>query len=182
MQHYDNNDEDILTTSDKGMSSAKDVLSGLWRSILYSLGMNPLRWKVRMDKMMLNPRFLLAARGKSKPSLRGNLRKALLKDRMSWKQFERGLVFLGPTGAKFAVYLTWPDGRETVHEWNVDLSQVNMDVAGSDDTEENDELEQVLATKPASISDRLALQRGKRSKRLSELNSGDHTDDDSESE
>jgi hypothetical protein len=129
---------EILTDPQRGMGQARDVLSGLFRQILHDTNVNPMKWHRLMEGFMNNPRHMLAARGRSRSSLRGNMRKALLNTTMSWKMFERGIYFLGPVRARFMTILTWPDGRETVHERTINLEEVGIEAAnfGDDDTEE----------------------------------------------
>ncbi len=129
---------EILTDSQRGMGQARDVLSGLFRQILHDANINPVRWHRLMEKFMNNPRHMLAARGRSRSSLRGNMRKALLNTTMSWKMFERGIYFLGPIRARFVVHLTWEGGTETIHERTINLEEVGVNAANFGDDDADD--------------------------------------------
>lgn len=123
---------ELLSDPQRGVDRARDLLSAFYRQILKELNIKPFTWARLMERHMNNPRVLLSARGKNRASYRGNLRRALLKDTMTWKVFERGILFLGPRGARFTIVLEWPDGRETVHETRIDLSNVELDEAEAD--------------------------------------------------
>ncbi len=129
---------EILNDKTRGVDQARDVLSGLFRQILYDVNINPFAWHRLMERFMNNPRHMLAARGRSRSSLRGNMRKALLNTTMSWKMFERGIYFLGPVEATFTTTLKWGDGRVTVHSRTINLEMVGVDAAnfGKDDDDE----------------------------------------------
>lgn len=121
-----NKDEDILRENDWGRSKARDTLTELWRGLLMEGNITVNVWRVKMDRLMHDPRQMLMARSESKPSMRGNLRKALLRDKMTWKQFERGLVFLAPKRATVSVELEWDGGRKSVVRKVMDLNNVDM--------------------------------------------------------
>lgn len=130
-----NKDEDILRESDWGKSKARDTLTELWRGLLMQSNVTVNIWRVKMDRLMHDPRQMLLARSESKPSMRGNLRKALLRDKMTWKQFERGLVFLGPEYAKVIIETGWKGGRVDRVEKRIDLTGVDMNSSEDDDDE-----------------------------------------------
>lgn len=130
-----NKDEDILRESDWGKSKSRDTLTELWRGLLMQSNVTVNVWRIKMDRLMHDPRQMLLARSDSKPSMRGNLRKALLRDKMTWKQFERGLVFLGPEYAKIIVEVGWQGGRVDRVEKKIDLTGVDMNANEDDDDE-----------------------------------------------
>jgi len=114
---------DVFKDDDFGINRTRDFLTRFWRQILLEVNMDPLTLTEKMDAFMRNPRNRHIMRGKSIQSLRGNLRKALLKeDKLSWRNFERGLVLLNPVSAEFEVKLKWGNGQTTVHKTIVPVS------------------------------------------------------------
>jgi len=134
-----NKDEDILRESDWGKSKSRDTLTELWRGLLMQGNIGVQTWRIKMDRLMHDPRQMLMSRSESKPSMRGNLRKALLRDKMTFKQFERGIVFLGVEYAKIIIEVKWPGpaGRVDRVEKTINLAAVDMN--SNDDEDDNDD-------------------------------------------
>lgn len=85
---------DILSRSDKGESSAGDHLARTYRSILADLRVDPFHWRMLMKQFTEDPANGIGATAKDRSTTAGNLHKALLGPRMTWKSFIRGLRLL----------------------------------------------------------------------------------------
>lgn len=104
----------LLQDPDKQVVEAKG-LARLFRQMLAELGVNPMKWHQLMNAYLNDPRNRVPKDSRAKSSTRGNLNKELMKSRMTWKNFERGIRFLNPVEAEFSVKLKWRGGRTTVH-------------------------------------------------------------------
>ena len=107
---------DLFRADDYGRSRAQDILTYLWRDIMRQRNLQPYEISDLMSRFLKDPRQMQIFMGKSLTSLRGNMRRALLKDhRMSWRWFERAINMIDPVKAKFIVELEWDDGEVTRH-------------------------------------------------------------------
>lgn len=149
MNEKDRDKDNILYDKHRGKTKTNDTLNGLWREILDGMDIGPVAWERKMTAFMSNARLMLAFRGLNRNSVRGNLRKALLNSkRLTFRQFERGLLFLGVKGARFIVVLEWHNNQETVHERRINLEQVTITKADlsddpEDDSDEGIEIEEI---------------------------------------
>lgn len=137
MHHDSRHKFDMFEEPDYGASKSQDILTSLWRNILHTRAIRPIEISDLMSQFLKDPRHQQIFLGKSLTSLRGNMRRALLKDhRMSWRWFERGINMLAPVKAKFILELEWPDGELTRHEQKIVINDPNqMDLF--DDIEES---------------------------------------------
>lgn len=107
--------KDILEQKDKGISKSRGVLSKLFRTILYDIGISGPEWENLMQRVLDDPRGPAPRNSKDRSSLKGNLNKALKGPRMSWKTFQKALRLLAPVSARLEIHLTWQKGVVTVH-------------------------------------------------------------------
>lgn len=105
----------LLNSEDKGVDEATGTLSRLFRQILFDVNITPMRWNKLMQAYLSNPRNGVPQHGRDRSTARGNLNKELRKPSMTWNNFRRGLVFLGPIKIRFEVHLTWANKKTTVH-------------------------------------------------------------------
>jgi len=68
------------------------VLSSLFRSIMFNIHMDNMKFSRLMDKYIIKAGITYNT--KESTSVKGNLKKELLSEKMSWKVFIKGLVFL----------------------------------------------------------------------------------------
>lgn len=83
---------DIFDSEDYGQSVAKDALAKLFRGFLIDLGIRPSTWTKLLTRYVLNP--LNGVPRDKRTIVRGNLPKALEKDKITWDSFMRGLRVL----------------------------------------------------------------------------------------
>lgn len=107
--------KDIIETPDKGVSAAKGVLAKLFRTILRDLDIRGPEWEKKITQALDDPAGSMPKNSKDRSTLKGNLNKMLKADRLTWKNFQKGLRLLAPKFVKFEVHLTWPNGKTTVH-------------------------------------------------------------------
>jgi hypothetical protein len=114
--HINNTNEALLTLDDKGISTAKGVLSMIFRKILADINLNPTTWSKLMKAYLDDPRNRVPQGSRARSSTRGNLNKELSKPKMTWQNFEKGIRFLNPVKARFIIKLTWRTHQTTTHE------------------------------------------------------------------
>jgi len=107
-------DDDIKLLKERIRSGGQEsVLASLFRSIIFDLGIGIERFNVLVERYMV--RAHLPTNLKEASSVRGNLRKELLKPSMSWKVFIKGLKFLNIKKFDLNVTLYHASGRTTEH-------------------------------------------------------------------
>lgn len=103
----------MLRSNDRGMFSAKGILSRMFRLIMHDLNITPAVYE----------RFLAnyLKRHNLNSSERGNFNKAVLRDSMTMNNFVKSLDFLGVRKIKFTITLTRVrEEHSTVHTLEVD--------------------------------------------------------------
>ena len=110
--------ETIGSKSNNG--SADNALSNIYTGILFDLGINQNRFNILLE------RYLTVANIpnnlKEISTFRGNIKKELLKNTMSWKVFIKGLVFLNVTSFTITIKLNHASGRNSLHSKTINLS------------------------------------------------------------
>lgn len=99
--------------------TADNVLSSLYRKILFDLNIDFTRFNHLTEQYII--RAGLARHAKETTSVRGNLKKELLHDRMSWKVFIKGLNFLRVVRFDITIRLYHHNQKLTEHTKTVVL-------------------------------------------------------------
>lgn len=107
--------------------STDSILASLFRTILFDLGITPNRFNSLLERYIITAN--IPKNIKEISSLRGNLKKELLKTTMTWKVFIKGLVFLSVKKIDISIRLHHSNNKITEHYKSVTLSY-------DDDTEE----------------------------------------------
>lgn len=126
---------DMLNRHDRGVgrrSGVVNVLSNLFRNMVWDLGVTPPRWRWLMDQYVSaevahQQRSNTGdAEGKNnkrdRTSIRGNLNKEFLRVRMTWKVFCKGMAFLRLRAFRVVIIALHEDGHYTEHSCLVDYS------------------------------------------------------------
>jgi len=118
------------------------VLARLWRQINLDLGVGGNRFEILLTDFIASAKRNIPASRVSRHFTRGNLRRELEKNTMTFKVFMKALRFLKITKVKFAVELTHSNGKVSVHATEVDLGgqqiqeEMVNDTRGSDKDED----------------------------------------------
>jgi len=102
--------------------SSDSILASIFRDILFNTGVTPMRFNTLIEKYIVRAKIPRDIRKLS--SVRGNLKKELLKSTMTWKVFIRGLLFLNIKKMEISVKLHDATGRVSIHSKVVHLSEV----------------------------------------------------------
>lgn len=105
--------------------SPDSVLSSLYRKILLDLGIDLVCFNRLTDQYISSSG--LARYAKETTSVRGNIKKELLYDKMSWKVFLKGLTFLKIVKFDISVKLYHQNKKVTEHTRSVELYKENTD-------------------------------------------------------
>lgn len=97
------------------------ILASLFRTVLADLGINVNRFNTLLNKYIVHANIPMNTKEIS--SVRGNLKKELLKSVMTWKVFVKGLLFLGITKFDITIRLYHANGRITDHAKSVTLDK-----------------------------------------------------------
>lgn len=111
--------------SDIKTGTTDSILAGVFRTILSNLNIDPAAFNSLLEKYIIKtgvPNNI-----KEISSLRGNLKKELLKSVMSWRIFVKGLVFLNIIKFDIAFTLYHAIGKVTIHGRTVTLDPDSKD-------------------------------------------------------
>lgn len=103
---------DIYNSPDGGVSSAKGYLAKLFRMLQKSAGVTLDQQNVLMDQWLRDPANGIPDNSSSQSSARGNIRKEIERNHMTWRVFIKLLKWLRPDTIQFTVRLTWKYGKE----------------------------------------------------------------------
>lgn len=98
---------EILSLDDRGISSASDAPSKLFRSILFDLQINRMTWDRLMRDFLTNPRSGVDNTPTKRSSERSNLNRALARERVTWKMFRKALQVMNPKVVSYELELSW---------------------------------------------------------------------------
>lgn len=130
----------LLSSADKEIPAAENVLSRLFRQILADLNINHSVWNKLMIRYLDDPRHGIPKAGRDRSSARGNLNKELRRPTFTWRIFQKGLRFLGPVSVRFEVHMEWPTKKVTVHSTRLKIDGKGLgDVNATASTEEADD-------------------------------------------
>ena len=110
------------------------VLSGLFRVIMFNLNIDTTKFARLMDRYIINAGIPYNTRETT--SVKGNLKKELLSDKMSWKVFIKGLMFLNIQKFELSIKLHHHNDIITEHSKTVVLMSRNdaPPIEDNDDT------------------------------------------------
>lgn len=120
--------EDINT------GTTDSVLASMFRTILFDLGITPSRFDRLLDRYITDARL---PNIKEASSLKGNLRKELMKTSMSWKVFVKALVFLNIKKFEIEIRLTHGHAAigDTIHRKIIVLDNYSETLGKGDEDE-----------------------------------------------
>lgn len=95
------------------------MLSALWRKIIFDLGIDGPRFLKYIQNYIENAK--LPYNLKDVSSVRGNIKKELESERMTWKVFIKGLLLINIEAVTLQVTLKHKSGRITQHERSIKL-------------------------------------------------------------
>lgn len=117
--------------------SVDSILASLFRKILTELNINTTRFNSIMEQHLISKQAAIPQNTKERSSARGNLKKELLKETMTWKVFCRGLRFLHVPKITLTITLHHTVKQPTIHTMLINLGDEHD---GYDlTTEEDDE-------------------------------------------
>jgi len=117
----DSGDKIVNNEVSKGVDG---ILANLFRTILYKHGVNTMKFN-RLLERYINKTYKTIT-SKEATSVRGNLRKELLKNKMSWKVFLKGLYFLNIVKFDLVLKLHDQNGNVVIHEKTIVLKDQEM--------------------------------------------------------
>lgn len=100
------------------------ILASMFRKILHELSINPIRWNHLMNTYLLDPKNGIKRNNKDQSSARGNLQKELLKEKMTWKVFCKGIRFLNIMKFEIIIRAHHSNGKVTEHLKSVSLGSM----------------------------------------------------------
>lgn len=113
------------------------VLSGLFRVIMFNLNIDIMKFSRLMDRYIINAG--IPYNSKDSTSVRGNLKKELLSDKMSWKVFVKGLIFLNIQKFELKIKLYHHNDIVTEHSKMIVLAGRNDTNINIDDIRPTDD-------------------------------------------
>lgn len=96
---------DVIESEDKKYFESGNMLTQMFRKILWQLGIGPAIADKLMNDYLDNPYNGIGKREKDRYNHRGNLIKELGEDKMTWNVFLKALKFLGAIEFEFIIRL-----------------------------------------------------------------------------
>lgn len=115
------------------------VLASMFLKIISDLGINETRWNHLMTNYVMDKRNCIPANNRDQSSARGNLQKELLKRKMTWKVFCKGIRFLNITKFDFVIRAHHSNGKITEHTKSVSFGEIMNDSQTHDDKDKDND-------------------------------------------
>lgn len=103
-----------MARSISGTSGA--ILASLFRIIMHDIGINHEKFNYLMLRYLDDPRNHIPRNIRDRSTVRGNLKKQLLKNTMTWKVFCKGMMFLNVRALELNLILGHIDDSITEHK------------------------------------------------------------------
>lgn len=117
------NKNDSINGASKVVSGGSDsILAAVFGDIKYLVAPTTDRWNQFMTAYLRDPKNGIAKNMKDQSSARGNLAKELLKNKMTWKVFCKGLRFLNIVSFEFVIRVKHKNGIITEHSRQISLA------------------------------------------------------------
>ena len=105
-------------------SGTEGILANLFKGILNDLRITAgkgSRWEDLMRNFLNDRRNGIRQNDRDRSSARGNLAKELLKPKMTWKVFCKGMRFIGLTKFEISIVAHHYSGQKTIHSATVNM-------------------------------------------------------------
>ena len=122
---------DLLSRPDRGVGSTSGitgVLAGLFRQMLLDLNISGLRWSNLMDEYVrAEMQHSTENNRRDRTSIRGNLNKEFIRNKMTWKVFCRAMMLLKVRRFAIIIVAEHENGSKAAHSSIVDFSTAGVD-------------------------------------------------------
>lgn len=117
----------LLDTPDKRVKEAKNALANLFRRISADLGVGSIKWDQKVMRYLNSPLSRTPKNAKDIGQDKNNLNRALAKDQLTYNNFIKFLMILGPKRIKITISMEWKNEETTVHEVAIDNVMAELD-------------------------------------------------------
>lgn len=125
---------ELLSDHEKKVNEGRNLITRLWRKILHSRRMSVAQWSKQMSLYLSDPMNNIGNNPKRVSQARNNLQKEILKDNMTWNNFEKAIKFIGAFKMRITVELHYPNGKVHRHDEEIYFGhQTHTEDDSSDD-------------------------------------------------
>ena|SRR5574343_263831 len=125
----------MTTMKSNQNSSPNAILSKMFQKICHTRGMTPDNFSALLERYIIRANLPRSLRDVS--SVRGNLKKELLKETMSWKVFIKGLCFLNVSRFDFVIRIHWGGIKTRSEEFTISVDVDQNQKFGPDDKDDD---------------------------------------------
>lgn len=125
-----------LASRTKGIEDVHGILAKIYRKVLIDIDLRMERFEYLMQKYDRELSLDNTMTRRAISSEKSNILREMGKPTMSWKVFKKCIGFLRPTNIKFAVELTWANGKTTHTSLKIPMSDMDFDEDDVDDLAE----------------------------------------------
>lgn len=113
----------------------KGDLSRLFGEIIHELDLDDKQIRLLMYKWVNDPSNKVPNDPSSRSSARGNIRKDIRREEITWKVFKKLIRWLRPIRGRLVIELDWENGKTSRHQINMDGDEFPIINLGTVDTE-----------------------------------------------
>lgn len=121
----------LLDSPDKKVKEAENALANLFRKIVGDHHISTLKWDFLVTRYLRSSLSRTAKNAKDIGQDKNNLNRALAKNAITYNNFIKALMIMGPSTIKITITMDWKNNKTTVNEVEI----VNP-VAELDNTED----------------------------------------------
>lgn len=124
----------------KKSGGSDSILANMFANIINDTGINFDKWNNLMNTYIRDPRNSIPNNDRDQSSERGNLRKELLKEKMTWKVFCKGMRLLNFPRFDLTLTVYHSDAKKTIssHTIKISLGQANEEPDDEDNKEDKE--------------------------------------------
>jgi hypothetical protein len=104
------NSKNSIVNTDSG-----SILASLFRKIMYELGITPSKFSIMLERYIVNAGLPGTDNSRDAATMRGNIKKELLKTTMTWNNFIKGLKFLNAIRLELKITIHYNEDKKTSH-------------------------------------------------------------------
>jgi|SRR5690606_27215402 len=109
----------MLEDKDKKYMESTNALAALFRKILTDYNVTPMYWNDIVTRFFRSRYSKVAKNSKDIGQERNNFNRAMARPKITWNNFIRALMIMGPESVDIRITMNWKKGKKTQHEITV---------------------------------------------------------------
>lgn len=136
--------KDLYEKTSGGNPLRKGDLSRLFGAIISEINLDDKQIRMLMAKWVDDPKNRVLKDPSSRSSARGNIRKDIRREEITWKVFTKLIRWLRPVRGRLIIELDWSTGETTRHQITMDGEELPIENLGTIPTDTSSNKKDIL--------------------------------------